>query len=497
MILVGQTSWSAADVLVGLLGISRTLRSAGPGGPAQTGRSALQTAGDGMTPQAHRDDQAARTRIRESLAESLIVEASAGTGKTSELVRRIVRVLATGLTTIDKIVAVTFTNKAAGELKLRLRKELDEARAHAPTRGGAPASRPRSEHLEEAAIGTIHAFCAQILHERPVEAVVDPAFQELSQPEAERLYQRAFRGWIQQKLGESAPGLRRAFARMAWQETVIGERSPMEQLQETGRKLVEWRDFPGAVARRGVRSRGRDRCPGRARAKSWPRCAGSASDGRITCCALLRPLTRTGGMDRAGRAEPGARLRYAGKPAAAPDARSAARQQKRHAAPFAEGVPRADVVARRDELLAGLEQFRRRADADLAATLRAEMWGVVDRYQELKAPVRQARFRRPAASGAQSRAQKPEVRRYLQERFSHIFVDEFQDTDPLQAEILLLLAAADPDETRLAGRDAEARQAVRGRRSEAIDLQVPPRRRAALPGRCASARASAAWAWCT
>ena len=76
--------------------------------------------------------------------------------------------------------------------------------------------------------------------------MVDPAFQELSQPEAERLYQRAFRGWIQQKLGESAPGLRRAFARMAWQETVIGERSPMEQLQETGRKLVEWRDFPAA-----------------------------------------------------------------------------------------------------------------------------------------------------------------------------------------------------------------------------------------------------------
>ena len=38
----------------------------------------------------------------------------------------------------------------------------------------------------------------------------------------------------------------------------------------------------------------------------------------------------------------------------------------------------------------------------------------------------------------------PEVRRYLQERFTHIFIDEFQDTDPLQAEILLLLAADDP-----------------------------------------------------
>ena len=58
-----------------------------------------------MTPQTHLDDQGARQRIRTSLDESLIVEASAGTGKTSELVRRIVRVLAAGLTTIDKIVA--------------------------------------------------------------------------------------------------------------------------------------------------------------------------------------------------------------------------------------------------------------------------------------------------------------------------------------------------------------------------------------------------------
>jgi len=73
-------------------------------------------------------DAEARDRIRKSLDESLIVEASAGTGKTTELVRRIVAVLASGRTTIDKIAAVTFTHKAAGELKLRLREELDKAR---------------------------------------------------------------------------------------------------------------------------------------------------------------------------------------------------------------------------------------------------------------------------------------------------------------------------------------------------------------------------------
>ena len=155
-----------------------------------------------MTPREGLDDQASRERIRTSLNESLIVEASAGTGKTSELVRRIVRVLATGLTGIDKIVAVTFTNKAAGELKLRLRQELDSARTAARDAAEVRNIEAALEHLEEAAIGTIHAFCAQILRERPVEAEVDPAFEELSQAEADRIYQRAFRAWIQQKLGE-------------------------------------------------------------------------------------------------------------------------------------------------------------------------------------------------------------------------------------------------------------------------------------------------------
>jgi ATP-dependent helicase/nuclease subunit A len=94
-----------------------------------------------VIPAAQADDAAARERICNSLDESLIVEASAGTGKTTQLIRRIVRVLATG-TPVQKIVAVTFTHKAAGELKIRLREELDKARAAC---AGARASRRRAE----------------------------------------------------------------------------------------------------------------------------------------------------------------------------------------------------------------------------------------------------------------------------------------------------------------------------------------------------------------
>jgi ATP-dependent exoDNAse (exonuclease V) beta subunit len=73
-----------------------------------------------MTPQSA--DAQARRLIHEALDQTLVVEAAAGTGKTTELVRRIVRVLAEGRASVREIVAVTFTEKAAGELKLRLRR---------------------------------------------------------------------------------------------------------------------------------------------------------------------------------------------------------------------------------------------------------------------------------------------------------------------------------------------------------------------------------------
>ena len=126
-------------------------------------------------------DEEGRQRIRAALDETLIVEAAAGTGKTSELVRRIVNLVAEGRAAIDRIVAVTFTEKAAGELKLRLRVELEAARA-----ANAGDERRRSHleqalaHLEEARVSTIHGFCADLLRERPVEARVPRERQDRS-----------------------------------------------------------------------------------------------------------------------------------------------------------------------------------------------------------------------------------------------------------------------------------------------------------------------------
>ena len=144
-------------------------------------------------------DAAGREIIGRHLDTTVIVEAAAGTGKTTELVNRIVEVLAEGRATVDRIVAVTFTEKAAGELKLRLRAGLERARH------GAEAGSPRHRNLEkalarleEARVGTIHGFCADLLRERSIEAGIDPRFESMTEAEAERLYGEAFQLWLQE-----------------------------------------------------------------------------------------------------------------------------------------------------------------------------------------------------------------------------------------------------------------------------------------------------------
>ena len=143
-------------------------------------------------------DTLARRAIADALDDTLVVEAAAGTGKTTELVTRILRVLATGRATMVEIVAVTFTEKAAGELKLRLREALEQARADATDDAVRQRIEGALETLEEAHVNTIHGFCAELLRERPVEARVDPLFVVLTEPQAERMYARAFRAWLQE-----------------------------------------------------------------------------------------------------------------------------------------------------------------------------------------------------------------------------------------------------------------------------------------------------------
>src|SRR4030065_1248851 len=80
-----------------------------------------------MKPEAKFIDQEQRDKAAHDISESYIVEAAAGTGKTTVLVTRIINLIKAGEARLEEIVAITFTEKAAAELKVKLRQELERA----------------------------------------------------------------------------------------------------------------------------------------------------------------------------------------------------------------------------------------------------------------------------------------------------------------------------------------------------------------------------------
>ena len=174
-------------------------------------------------------------------SQSWVVEASAGTGKTTALVDRIVEVIAAG-TPVDTIVAVTFTHAAAGNMKLRVRHELEQRRAAEPD----PACATGSPRRRAASIAPSSApstpFARNCCAAVPWKRGVDPVFQELAQPDALRVFGRVFRRWIETPTVRAlARPVARAGAPGVARERDDGE--PLDELRNAAWNLAEWRDF--------------------------------------------------------------------------------------------------------------------------------------------------------------------------------------------------------------------------------------------------------------
>lgn len=356
------------------------------------------------------------------MAVSTVIEASAGTGKTTALVNNIVEAIAAG-TPVEAIVAVTFTHAAAGNMKLRVRQELERQGAATPDVEIRARLAEAARSLDRAFIGTIHAFCAQLLRRRPVEAGVDPVFQELSQPDAMRVFDDVFRLWIEKRLASPSPALTRALARLSWREERDGA-SPLDALRLAAWSLAEWRDFDAVWDKR-------------------------AFDRDTRLAALIDKAESVADM----RARNGRRFRDGLQPMAEfvvrarkldPNlAESELLRLPREMRWVKPQGSRDSVFAAWEELRATIEEFGSEADADLAAHLRDELWAVVGLYQAQKRLAGQLDFM-DLLLHTRDLLRNDAARAELQRVYRRIFVDEFQDTDPLQAEILLLLAAADP-----------------------------------------------------
>jgi len=390
-------------------------------------------------------DAGQRDLIRTALDRTLVVEAAAGTGKTTELVRRIVAILASGRAELDRVVAVTFTEPAAGELKLRLRMAIEEGRldvSRPPVeRERLKASLPK---LEEARIGTIHSFCVDLLRERPVEAGVDPFFEVAADDVARPLFERAFDRWFEAQLANPSQAVRRILRR--WKrESTFGtrqrDRGPRGLLRQAAWQLVEHRDFP----------------------ERWRREVGFERDATLDeLLEVMESLAVWGARTDADEWFGKSLIEIA---KATDEVRRAERVQERDydwlEAWVGELVrqrhwswkgwrrwknpdfPIEELLPRRNELHARLSQFVDDAGADLAPLLRDDLLPVVEAYESAKRDVGCLDFDDLLIRARDLLRTDAGVRREMQHRYTHYFVDEFQDTDPIQVEILMLLAADD------------------------------------------------------
>jgi ATP-dependent helicase/nuclease subunit A len=392
-------------------------------------------------------DQDDREQIATALDDTLVVEAAAGTGKTTELVRRIVRVIETGRAEVTGIVAVTFTEKAAGELKLRLREALEDARGVSES---GSKERDRLDRalgrLEEAQVSTIHGFCADLLRERPVEARIDPLFTVLTEAQAARMYDEGFHQWLESELADPSEGVKRSLRRQTFRG-FDGDDGPVDRLRRAGWDLIQWRDFDGDWQRPPFERSSRidaliQLLNGFAGLLEPP---GDARDNLYSDCWAARKLA-----DEIGRTESVAARDYdrveaglieLGRNRNFRDARKGSGRNYRS------GVLREDVWRACEKLQTALAGFEADANADLAAALHAELRGCVLAYEAAKAKAGALDFLDLLLKTRDLIRDDSDVRSSFQQRFKRIFVDEFQDTDPLQAEILLLLAADDPAQT--------------------------------------------------
>jgi ATP-dependent helicase/nuclease subunit A len=376
-------------------------------------------------------DQREREQIRRDLDVTLVVEAAAGTGKTSELVQRIVHVVESGAGKLSTVVAVTFTEKAAGEMKLRIRTELDRALSGA----GAGLARERLtaalSELEAAKIGTIHALSADLLRAHPVEADVDPAFEVADTERARLFLRRAFDRFFLECVHAPPEGIRRVLARAALDDNT---EDPRAALFSAASKLVETRDFDTPY-RRDPLERTALIADLMRKLESFAELGRHGGDKRdpLTRAFLLlaRRLRSVRGVSDDVREA---------------FLRSLRRERdiwERHGRGkmYAQKLIRAEVVAQLAAMRAELDVAVTALNADLAACLSRELAPVIAAFEQQKVEHGALDFFDLLLRTRNLLRDDARVRAALQARFTHLFVDEFQDTDPVQAEILLLLAA--------------------------------------------------------
>jgi ATP-dependent helicase/nuclease subunit A len=390
-------------------------------------------------------DQVARDRARGSRGENLVLEAGAGTGKTTLLVDRIEALLLGGDAVVTEIAAVTFTENAAATMKLRLRERLEKARGEGrrPAEERARAARAL-ESLERAQVSTIHAFCQALLQERPLECGVAPAFRVIDESQAEALFSEAWDEWLVERLDQADPVLAEA---VRDQIPLTGYRGAGEatSLRGLARTLLWERDLaPLLAAERPDPVRWRDELLARADASRRVRASGVAGDLLHDDLVTLESFAET----CRGLREAELRERMLEMP------RLKAERGRR-------GSWRGDALTAGRDIARwtgeALDAWRQEKGSGLHADLVTALQGVLRRYEERKRRDGVLDFVDLLVKARDALRDRESVRHHARRRFTHLLIDEFQDTDPLQVQIVRSVAGEAPGRLVVVG---DAKQSI-------------------------------------
>ena len=374
-------------------------------------------------------DQQARDKIAEALDRNMMVLAGAGAGKTYALVQRMVNAVEKGVVPVDQLAAITFTRKAAGEMRGRFFSEL---KSRAQKADGQDLNRIQNalEKVDQCFIGTIHSFCGQLLRERPVEAGLPPDFSEVEEREEAVMRREAWDQFVQQCFLSEDPrlvkfedlGLRPedlyGFFQRRYQFSDVPLVSEPVQKPDLSTAVSELEAF---LQRTGAFIP--DPLPGRRdalqtalmRARLFLLNRGIQSDAdRI---ALLQILSGNLGVTLKSWT---------------PNQDFAKHLRDTLFPEFQTEILNPTLTRWRQYIYRFAAPF-----VDVA----------VDEYARTRRETGRLTFQDLLELAARLLRDHPEVRRHFQDRYSCLFVDEFQDTDPIQAEILLYLTGENLQET--------------------------------------------------
>ncbi|MCX5992965.1 MAG: UvrD-helicase domain-containing protein [Chloroflexi bacterium] len=372
-------------------------------------------------------DAGSRRRISNSLDENLFVEAGAGTGKTTAMVARIVNLIKKGRTTIGRIAAITFTELAAAELRDKVRHELEksaaDSTADASERGRCIEA---TRGMDGASIQTLHSFAGALLREKPLEAGLPPNFSICDEIEADIRFEEKWQEWLQilQESPASAELLR-----------LLNFGLKPDNLREIAMALHYNYDLltvpvpaPPPPPRAAVKEL-IDALP------LLRRLGALCTDPEDKMLAHLDRVVQL--AEWLSELDPGSDY-----------ALNVLRRSRGFAADrvgrkgnWGDGAALADLREKLQELQelrqAEMEAIRQAGLAVLLEQLRL----LVLAYVEERRAMGRAEFHDLLVWARGLLRDDPSVRRYFQDKYSHILIDEFQDTDPIQAEIAFYLAS--------------------------------------------------------